>query len=349
MYKKWTSKALVILMIILIVFVSINYIIDPYQHYRKSTIYPSFYGGNQRYLNPGLAKNHSFTDVIIGTSMTEQFYIPKVNKILGGNFMKLSISGSTAYEQKLILSRALKYQNINRVIWGLDIYSLSGNIESYRNGKINFPLYLYDDNFLTDYKYLLNIDTFSEFFKIIKKYYIKKDRDYFDINNMFISHSINSKESALSAFYQDNLNLTFKKEDYLFEKMKMSFDKNILEVVNNNKNIEFHIYLPPYSILAWYKINKNGWLNEAFKLKQYIYNHLSKYSNVYFYDFQNDITFITNLENYIDTTHYTKEFNSNILEIIKDKRISQYNYISNDIMIKNINIVYDKYVTNKEQ
>ena len=173
MYKNWSIKAIKTVTFFLLFVIITNFITDPYQHYRKTTIYPAFFGGDQKYLNPGLAKNYIYDAVIIGTSMTENFYVPNANKELNAKFLKLSISGSTAYEQKLILNQAIKTKQVKKVLWGLDIYSLNGKVEQYRNGKKNFPLYLYDDNIFNDYKYLLNKDTLFEFFKILKKYYIK--------------------------------------------------------------------------------------------------------------------------------------------------------------------------------
>lgn len=336
MYKIWVKNILLISIGILFLFISINYIIDPYQHYRKSNIYPPFYGGDQRYLNSGVAKNYSYNGAIIGTSMTEQFYIPSVNKTLGLDFFKFSLSGSTLYEQNYMLTTILKQKKIKSVIWGVDLFSMAGAVESYRNGKENFPFYLYDDNIFNDYKYLLNVDTFSEFLKIFKKYYIKKDRFYFDIDNMFISHNVASKENVLNVFYENKVNQNFKKENYTFEKLKDNFEHNVISIIENNKDIEFHIYLPPYSILAWCQIYDNNWLNDAYMMKEYMYKKFSKFNNVYFYNFQENMDFITTLDNYIDTTHYESSFNSEILKYIKNKEVSTYSIDSKNLMEKNI-------------
>lgn len=119
MYTNWVKQSIYSSIICILLVVSINFITDPYQHYRKTTIYPAFLGGDQRYLNPGLAKYYKYNGVIIGTSMTEKFYIPLVDKTFNSSFLKLSISGSTAYEQNLILSKAIQTKQVKKVIWGL--------------------------------------------------------------------------------------------------------------------------------------------------------------------------------------------------------------------------------------
>lgn len=100
-----------------------NFIIDPYQQYRKPTLYKTFYGGNQRALNTGLAKNHNYNSVVIGSSMTENFLISKVSEIIN-NPIKLSISGGSAHEIFNTLNTVFKSNNnIETVLIGLDICS----------------------------------------------------------------------------------------------------------------------------------------------------------------------------------------------------------------------------------
>lgn len=332
MYKKWTKKALLFTTFLTIFVIVFNFVIDPFQYYRKPTIYPAFFNSDQRYLNIGLAKNYTYDSIILGTSMTEQFRVRDANKILDANFLKLSMSGSTVHEQALICTKALKYQNVKNVIWGVDLYSLSGEKDSFRN-KNSFPLYLYDDNFLNDIKYLLNIQTTFEFFKILKKYYIKKDRFYFDIENMFLHKNIDyekiNAKSVIENHKKTKLNAGFNPKKYTFEKMKENFDFNILPIIKSNKSTKFYIFLPPYSILAWKQMKKNRWLENALKTKIYMYEKLKKYPNAYLFDFQADIDFITNLNNYMDATHYKPHKNIEILNTFKNmdytKKINQNN------------------------
>jgi len=346
MYKKWINKTLTSSIILIILVISINFITDPFQHYRKTTIYPAFFGGDQRYLNPGLAKHYFYDSVIIGTSMTEKLYVPLLNKIFNSSFIKLSISGSTAYEQKLILNQAIKTKQVKRVLWGLDIYSLKGKVEQYRNGKNSFPLHMYDNNILNDYKYLLSKDTFIEFIKIFKKYYIQKDKFYFDINNIFLSNENQNhkvKNNIISIFKQNLVNSNFIKKNFTYQIMKKNFDENIYKTIESNPNINFDIYFPPYSILAWFKMEEKGWLKDAMKLRIYMYNKLKKLKNVYLFDFQSDTKFITNLNNYIDTTHYKSFHNKHIINQIKSKNYLLNVHLNNDRIMSSIKKLRNNY------
>jgi hypothetical protein len=315
-----------------------NFVFDPYQQYRKSTLLPAFFGSDQRYMNPGLAKNYKFDAVIIGTSMTELFDTNYVNKTLNMNFMKLSISGATMYEQKLILNLALDHQNLKSVIWGIDIFSLKGKVESYRNGKKYFPHHLYDDNLLNDYKYLFNKDTFFEVVKIFRKFYINKDLDKFNINNMFIYKAKTGKINVLKKFNNGLLNTNFISSEYKFEVLKNNFDNNVLSIIKNHPNVVFNLYLPPYSILAWITINNNGWLEDAYKIKNYIFKTLRSYPNVNFFNFQEDKEIIMNFDNYIDSTHYSSDVNKVIVDFIQSKKVIGINEKDQDNMLRNIEL-----------
>ena len=98
-------------------------IIDPLQFYHKATWYSPVFSTEQRYQNPGLARNYDYDTIIIGTSMTENFIPAEVDKALGGKTLKLSIRGSTADEHFKIASLALQTGKVKKVLWGLDMIS----------------------------------------------------------------------------------------------------------------------------------------------------------------------------------------------------------------------------------
>ena len=123
-------------------------------------------------------------------------------------------------------------------------------------------------------------------------------------------------------FNKKLVNANMKKADFSFDVMKKNFDKNVYEIIKSNPNIKFDIFFPPYSILAWYDIDEQGWLKDALLLRKYIQDKLNSLNNAYLYDFQANIDFITNLNNYVDTTHYKPKCIPHILDNISKKRIS---------------------------
>ena len=55
-----------------------NFTVDPLQFYRPASFYEPYYSMQQRYQNPGLARNFPYDTVIIGASMSENF-VPSQN------------------------------------------------------------------------------------------------------------------------------------------------------------------------------------------------------------------------------------------------------------------------------
>ena len=55
------------------------------------------------YQTPGAAKNLEYTDVLMGTSMTENFHTGWFDEELGWHTMKLSYSGARSNDLKAIL------------------------------------------------------------------------------------------------------------------------------------------------------------------------------------------------------------------------------------------------------
>lgn len=317
MFYLWVKKFTLILLFFCLILVGANFILDPYIHYRVPNLHPPYFGSDQRHLNPGLAKNFSYDSVIIGTSMTEQIHIFDIEKMLGWKTLKLSISGATAHEQLQILSKALEKPSLKNVLWGVDVYSFGGETESYRNGKENFPHYLYDSNFLNDFRYLLNIKTLLDEIDIIKKYYLKKDRFYFAIENSFLPRET-PKNRNLAKHFLDNTIGTRPRGFFSASHFQESLEKNLFLPIKSNPSVHFHIVFPPYSILAWHTINNQGWLLEALQFRLLVANGIQNLPNASLYDPQSDIQLITQLDHYVDPTHYLPIYNDIILRMIKD-------------------------------
>lgn len=298
-----------------------NYIMDPFQHYRKATIYNFDYKGNQRYLNPGLAKNYNYKSIVIGTSMTENFSLEKISKTMNEP-IKLSIAGGTAFEFNKLLKIAFNKKNekIENVLLGIDVYSFLGNYDNLSAGYL--PEYLYDNNFLNDYKYLLNKDVLSRSFKLFSTNF-NDTKSYSSYNKMF-----EWQNDYKEQFKIENVIESWKNRDFIFNHkyknwklnlLKNSFDKNILNLIKENINTKFYIFYPPYSILVYKDWENKEILNTIISFKEYIYYKLNALDNVELYDFQVDRNTTFNLNNYKDLTHYSQDINNKIIDQINKK------------------------------
>ena len=298
-----------------------NFIIDPYQQYRKPILYKTFYGGNQRAFNPGLARNHDYNSIIIGSSMTENFLISKSSELLN-NPIKLSISGGSAHEIFLTLNSAFANdKKIDTVLLGFDIYAVSGKPTRLRHGGDSIPLYLYDQNIFNDMFYLANFDTLKDSAKILVAPYTSYKHDprwnYEHMYQWQHQHNKNfRKEKVLKQYKEAKPAKIDTSNDYSFETMKKSFEYNFLSIVKDYPEIDFIFFYPPYSIIAYKRWEENGTLDDILKFKAYAAEKFSSINNVKIYDFQNAFEVTTNLDNYKDFTHYSQEINNWIIDQI---------------------------------
>lgn len=322
--KEFIRLVFVLGSVFILLSIIVNFVIDPFQQYRKPTLYKTFYSGNERALNPGLAKNHDYKSVVIGSSMTENFLISKVNEI-APDAIKLPISAGSAYEHALLLNTVFKTsKKIDTVVIGLDIYAVFGKVDRLDYGEGSVPFYLYDTNYFNDIFYLANFDTLKESVKVFTRKYTHKDSPNLNYENMYQWQHLyendfgKKKVLALEEKYKEDKK--FLKSDYSFENLNNSFDYNFLSIVQNNPNIKFIFFYPPYSILEYRRWYKNGTLEDILKFKKHVISQLGILNNVEVYDFHSASEITTNLDNYKDFSHYHQNINHWIVDKIKEKK-----------------------------
>lgn len=323
---KWIKIFIGLFLLTLLLIGGINYIVDPFQQYRAKTFYPiSFDIRDQRYKNAGLSKNFEYDSLILGTSMTENFVIDKVEKNLNFNkLIKLSISGGSAKEQSTTLQTAIENnKNLKNVLWGLDTLSFIGNPNRLRYGSNSFPFYLYDNNKLNDYKYLLSIDTLKKSINILFK--INNEDSNYDFNNMYQWQNKDEKEFKIENVYKawEKRRTDFNKNSTSEQKfiyLKNNFDINFLPIIKNNSQINFTIFFPPYSILTFETFEEQNLVSDILEFKKYIFESLLPYKNVKIYDFQAEKSITHDLSNYKDLSHYHQRVNYWMIKQIKENK-----------------------------
>lgn len=352
--KKLILTWLVIVIFSLLFIGLFNYIVDPYQQYRKATLYPMLFKKNQRYINPGLSKTYDYKSVIIGSSMSENFTINKVEEILSFNkAIKLCISGGTAHEEYRTLNTAFRHQNIQQVLYGLDIYSFMGKVDRLRHGKI-LPSYLYDEYVLNDYKYLLNIDIAVNSLKALINPYRDKNNLLYNYNYMWQwQHEFEDafgKEKVLKKYLaSQGSSKKFEKEMWSVDKLKLSFDKNLLSLINAHPETTFILVYPPYSVLTFHDWHKEGVLELSIKFKRYVFEKIKEFNNVKLYDFQVAEEVIMDLDNYRDYSHYHQKINTWMLEEIKQDNYRVTDENVDNYGVKLLNLAKDYIVPKDSQ
>ena len=291
------------------------FIVDPLQHYRKPTLYSPIYYTEQRYQNPGLARNYDYDTIIIGTSMTENFVPSEVDKALGGKTLKLSMRGSLAFEQYEIARLALSTGKVKQVLWGLDYFALKSTQEN----QGPFPYYLYDDNFWNDYKYWFNESTYEQAVKGLYRQLKTGNKQSLEYLYNWDWSSTFGKELVLKNYRKVQvMEAAYGGKEDSLESVKASFERYIVPLLQNNPDVKFMFYYPPYSILrhvVWQQTNPERYENQM-AMKTWMFEKFNAYPNVSVYDFQAESEWTYNLDLYKDLSHHSQEVNTWIAEAI---------------------------------
>lgn len=335
MGKKWVYKFIKIFSFLSLSIIIINYLVDPFAHYRISSWY-KITSKKQREVTPGLAKNAVYETVVLGSSMAENFKPSYIDKTLKTKSLKLCMSAMTAHEMNSLLKVIISNnKNIKHIILALDLYALTGSKTRIRTNKA--PLYLYDNNFITDIFYLLNKETLRFSFRMSTKQRGKKTN--FDDMWYWGNYYTYSKDRVLKTFANIKFNASFVNHEYTRDIFIRNFNYNILSIIKENPNIKFSIFYPPYSYLTYKDMKNKKWLHEGFAFKKYL-THI-KPSNLDIYDFQCVSKITQDLSNYRDITHYSPKINTFIIDSLRDKKYMQNNK-NIDKCLKQIELSADK-------
>jgi hypothetical protein len=343
--KIFFLKVILATLITLLPLSLINYLVDPYQFFRKPKFYEAVYFTDQRYQNPGLARNQDYNLAIIGTSMADNFLLSYVNNAMQNKTVKLSTMGASMYEESLMVNLVTRTKKASKIILELNYFSFRGDINRVTHTGKGFPYYLYKEDIMKELKYLCNPETLLKSYQVLLMHYkgimhYTMVRDLEKYNTWYYNSNF-AKENVVKdwTFAQNDLERA-NPEEFKWEYIKANADKNLIQVLKNNPQIDFILFYPPFSILAHKFLESRDLFSYEINLKKYIYENLKDLKNVKIFDFQ-DIESIThNLDNYRDMTHYSIDINEYIIDsIMKEEHL---------VTEKNINIKLENLINQVE-
>ena len=302
----------------------INYIVDPLQIYRDQTVLKPLFTEEQRLQVPGLI--NSFSDkaeiALIGSSMTSNFSHEEVETAFNQPLLKLSIDGSTPFEQIFVLKHLLEREGntINRVIWGLDVLRLNAYYGEFSQPMDIYPFHLYNNTLLDKFKYSINIDTFTHSLQTLAASatplsFLRKKHNQKMLNLWQHKKGCdivfeNYKDVLPMKGWIDDISQNFE------EKQVSAYIEEIKEITAKYPDITFELFFPPHPILRYKFLKEKHRLQLTFKLRRYIASHLINIPNVNFYDPASRDDLIVQLDHYKDLGHYDGYMNKHILEMM---------------------------------
>ena len=321
-FLKWFIGGMVTLLLLCI---AIVILFDPFYQYHKPLPGLKAVLSDKEYQCVGTLKNFDYDSVIAGSSVAENYNNGWFDEGFDCTSIKAVRSYGATADLCYLLDIAFANQDIKYVFYNMDPSSLSAQpVTTYES--TGCPMYLYDDNHFNDIQYLLNKDVlFEKIPYMIANSFIG---DYDEGNSYnWAQWKTFSEDMILSQYHRRAEIAEMRPANYYQENLEGNLAL-LTEQIEQHPETAFKIFVPPYSILWWDNLYRNG------ETECYLYNMkkametLLAYDNVEFYFFLNDREIVMNLNNYMDLLHFSADVNAYICNsLVKDThRVTQDNY-----------------------
>lgn len=331
-----------VILIPLLIFVTFVGIVDPFFHYHKPLSGVAYTLSEERYQNDGIVRHFDYEAMITGSSETQNFLASEFSELWGVETIKTSFAGGTFKEVNDLVKVALKSNpNCKYVLRSFDLNLLNSDKDAL--GYDSYPTYLYDRNPFNDYQYIFNKKVVLMAGLDILDGLRGGETTSFDQYSRFADGKEYGKEAVLRTYarsdvYEEEMKLW--EEDY--KRIEMNIIQNIIETAKDFPDVTFYYFVPPYSVCFWDTNVRGNSLDYVMDELEFSFDKLVDVENIQIYCFSDLIDITGNLDNYIDTLHYSGEINTLILQSIKngEHRMTRENYKD---YIENLRKIYSEY------
>lgn len=298
---------------------------DPFYQYHKPLKGLKAVLTDKEYQCVGSLKTFDYDSVVAGSSVAENYNNGWFDQGFGCKVIKAVRSYGATADLCFLLDIAFGRQELKYVFYNLDPSALVASPETTYE-LTGCPMYLYDDNYVNDVEYWLNKGVLMEKIPYLIANSLIGDYDENDSYNWAQWKEFNS-DMILGLYIRKPSVSEMKPSDHYEDVLWQNLDL-LTSRIKSHPDTVFYIFVPPYSMLWWDNIYREG------DTEAYLYNmeqamkELLSYENVEFYYFQNDREVITDLENYMDILHFSPDINHYICDsMIKgERRVDQENY-----------------------
>lgn len=320
LFKKYLLFMLASISFSLLLVIFFNFLSDPFQVYRPSSIRPDQYFLDQdRFQNAGLI-NHLWRDrhccntILLGTSHSQNFSAKMMDNVfVGHHLLNLSMSGATPAEEDFIFDRVLAVRKPERVIWEIHttFATYSSRASEVQNPAPNkvVPAYLYNRHVYDDFPYLFSLDTIKY---ALKRYTqpvpLNLHKDWYHRNlQSFNKGEVLLKSSFPLPSQKRQPPLTIMAD---FESLEI-----VMKKVAAHPDITFILFFPPYSRL-FYAHMATPEYEQLMAFRLALVKVTENYKNVRIYSSDLLDDRVENLDLYKDMGHYHPDIGRGLMTYI---------------------------------
>ena len=313
------SASLLVLVIALVV------LFDPFYQYHKPLPGLKSVLTDKEYQCVGTLRNFDYDSLIVGSSVCENYNNHWFDEAFDCKTIKAIRSYGATADLCYLLDIAFENRDLKYVFYNIDPSSLSASTKTTYEST-GCPMYLYDTNPLNDIQYLLNKDIIMEKIPYMLAFSFTDDYDegnsynwaqwkYFGAD---LATGMYSRLSSVVPMYEET-----RYQDALTGNLAL-----LTAQVEAHPRTTFKFFFSPYSMLWWDNIYRTGERDSSLYNEKQAIARLLEYDNVEVYFYQDEEAVITNLDNYMDMIHFSKEINQLICNKIAlgEGRLTKENY-----------------------
>ena len=298
----------------------ISLVVDPFYRYHEPLFYDKVYY-EIYYTAPALLQREDYDLLMLGTSMTRNFFIEDIDNTFNCKSIKLAASGGTMKDLKKFFDVALtaKQDQLKHVVLSLDIYPLNKKNPHYKDA-----IYMYEQGHAQDYRYLFSRKTFSSMAYLIKrKTRPQRQRAHQADRNRMFATEYKNKPYGLQEVIKDaahNQRSHHTQTPYNAEVHQDNLHNELLVMFDQNPQIKFTVYLPPYHIYTYCQSEEFHEADALIKQRSEVMKELLKRKNVTLHDFQAAADYVCNHDYFSDVQHFSNVAAKKILADIAGGR-----------------------------
>ena len=288
--------------------------IDPFFHYHEPWFGLKAVLTDKEYQCVGSLRNFNYDSLIVGSSVTENNNNAWFDETFGGKTIKAVRSYGGTADLCWLLDVAHEDHELKNVYYNIDPAALSSEATTTFEDT-GCPMYLYDNNPFNDIEYLFNKDVLFE--KI--PYMIARSASGYDEGQSYNWWQTKTfSEDSVLEHYERPSDTVAPLEEKTYEYNLKGNIALLTKEVSAHPETDYYFFFPPYSVLWWDNTIRCGELNTVLYDESQCMKALLEYDNVRVYNFmaREDIT--TDLNNYMDTLHFTPEINHSIVGWLSD-------------------------------
>lgn len=300
-------------------------IFDPFYQYHKPLPGLKAVLTDKEYQCIGTLHTFDYDALIVGSSVCENYNNHWFDEGFGCNAIKAIRSYGATADLCYLLDSAYENHDLKYVFYNIDPSSLSASTEP-TYVSTGCPMYLYDQNVLNDYPYLFNKDVLMEKIPYMLAFSLISDYDEGDSYNWAqwkyfgqdMAMGLYTRLPAVKAMQPETVNA-----DTLAGNIAL-----LTAQVEAHPETTFKFFFSPYSMLWWDNAYRSGERDAVIYNEKQAVKALLQYDNVEVYFYQDDREIITNLDNYMDMIHFSKDINYYVYDKLAkgENRLTKDNY-----------------------